>query len=160
MGTLLSCWRHGVFSPQRRTTTRSTTTMASLLTTSSALRLAATARTVPRLAACRFMSVVTLSDEGAVEKFRMVNHKSILYFTATWCPPCKAIGPVYAELAKKYPDVAFGKVDVDDNQDAALDFEISAVPTFVAFDGETATEKFSGADPAQLEKSIQALIAK
>lgn len=132
--------------------------MASLLTASSALRLVATAsRTRARLAACRHMSVITLSDEKAIDKFRMVNHKSVLYFTATWCPPCKAIAPVYEELSKKYPDVAFGKVDVDENSDATLEFEVKAVPTFVLFDGEDMKEKFSGADATLLEKYVQEL---
>jgi len=102
----------------------------------------------------RSFAVVNLSDESAVEKFRNINSKSVLYFTASWCPPCKAIAPVYEELSKKYEGVSFGKVDVDDNSDAALDFEISAVPTFVLFDGEHAIEKFAGADPAKLEEKI------
>ena len=50
--------------------------------------------------------------------------------------------------------MAFGKVDVDDNSDAALDFEIAAVPTFVLFDGEKAIDKFSGADPTKLEEKV------
>jgi thioredoxin 1 len=103
------------------------------------------------------MSVITLLDEKAIEKFRLVNHKSVLYFTATWCPPCKAIAPIYEQLSEKYPSVAFGKVDVDDNSDAALDFDVSAVPTFVFFDGEEMKEKFSGADANLLEKYVQDL---
>jgi thioredoxin 1 len=67
------------------------------------------------------------------------------------------IKPVYEELATKYTDVAFGKIDVDDNSDAALEFEISAVPTFVLFDGEDVLERFSGADPNQLENLIKDL---
>jgi thioredoxin 1 len=106
----------------------------------------------------RFMSsVITLSDLEATEKFRALNGKSILYFTATWCPPCKAIKPVYEEMATKYPSVAFGKVDVDDNSDAALEFEIKAVPTFVLFDGEDPVERFSGADPKKLESLVKTL---
>ena len=128
------------------------------------------------------MSVINLSDLEATEKFRQLNHKSILYFTAVWCkkkepislsscrrrstfcftlpppgPPCKAIKPVYEELAGKYSDVAFGKVDVDENADAAIEFEISAVPTFVLFDGEDAVQRFSGADPNKLESLIKDL---
>ena len=80
------------------------------------------------------------------------SHLSII--SNSWCPPCKAIAPVYEELSKKYEGVAFGKVDVDDNSDAALDFEISAVPTFVLFDGEHAIEKFVGADAAKLEEKV------
>mmetsp|Transcript_38640 Transcript_38640/g.78809 ORF Transcript_38640/g.78809 Transcript_38640/m.78809 type:complete len:140 (-) Transcript_38640:368-787(-) len=102
----------------------------------------------------RSMSVVTLSDESAVEKFRMINSKSILYFTATWCPPCKAIGPIYDEMSDRYPHIAFGKVDVDENSDAALDFEVNAVPTFVLFEGENAVSKFSGADPDKLAHHV------
>ena len=131
--------------------------MASILSTSSALRLAAASRATVRAALCRYMSVTTLSDAEAVEKFRMLNHKSILYFTATWCPPCKIISPVYEDLSKKYTDVAFGKVDVDENSDAALDFEVSAVPTFVLFENEHATEKWSGADEEKLRKHVEYL---
>lgn len=106
------------------------------------------------------MSVTILSDDDAVGKFRTINDKSILYFTASWCPPCKAIAPVYKELAEKYPDVAFGKVDIDDNQDSAMEFQISAVPTFVFSEKDEIFNKFSGADKAQLETFIQDLSAK
>jgi len=73
----------------------------------------------------RSISVFTLSDESAIEKFKTMNDKSILYFTATWCPPCKAIKPVYEKLAKEYPEVAFGKIDIDDNQETAAEVEVS-----------------------------------
>ena len=76
------------------------------------------------------------------------------------CPPCKVIKPVYEQLATKYKDVAFGKIDVDDNSDAALEFQISVVPTFVLFDGESMVDRFSGADPNKLESLIQQLDAK
>lgn len=76
-----------------------------------------------------------------------------MYFTAVWCPPCKAIKPVYEEMSKKYEGVSFGKIDVDENSDAAQEFQISAVPTFIFSNGE----RFSGADPNQLETLIKAL---
>jgi len=105
------------------------------------------------------MSVITLSDDKSVEKFRVINSKSILYFTATWCPPCKAIKPVYESLSKDHPEVAFGKIDVDDNPDAALDFQIRSVPTFLFFNRDEVISKFSGADRSQLEEQIIALKA-
>lgn len=103
------------------------------------------------------MSVISLSDADAVDKFRTINEKSVMYFTASWCPPCKMISPVYDELSKKYPKVAFGKIDVDENQDAAMEFQISAVPTFVFSKGAEATNKLAGADKVQLEKLVQEL---
>ena len=105
----------------------------------------------------RWMSIIHLSDTDAVDKFRTINERSVMYFTASWCPPCKMISPVYDELSKKYPNVAFGKIDVDENQDAAMEFQISAVPTFIFSKGATASNKFSGADKAQLEKLVQEL---
>lgn len=67
------------------------------------------------------------------------------------------ISPIYDELSTKYPDVAFGKVDVDDNQDAAMEFQITAVPTFIFSREEEIVNKFSGADKGQLEKLVQDL---
>ena len=43
---------------------------------------------------------------------------------------------------------------MDENSDAAVEFEINAVPTFVFFDGERAVEKMTGADAKQLEKLV------
>lgn len=57
-------------------------------------------------------------------------------------------------MAGKYPDVAFGKVDIDDNSDAAMEFDIKAVPTFVFFDGEEPIQRFSGADQNMLENMV------
>mmetsp|Transcript_15927 Transcript_15927/g.36729 ORF Transcript_15927/g.36729 Transcript_15927/m.36729 type:complete len:137 (-) Transcript_15927:325-735(-) len=103
----------------------------------------------------RWMSaVVNLSDLDAVTKFRNINSKSVVYLTATWCPPCKMISPIYDELSKDdaFHQVAFGKVDVDENQEAAIKFEVSAVPTFVfSNNGTDVVNKFSGADKEQLK---------
>jgi thioredoxin 1 len=68
------------------------------------------------------------------------------------------IKPMYEELAKQYESqITFGKVDVDENQEAAMTFDVQAVPTFVLFDGESAVERFSGADAARLQKLLKDL---
>ena len=69
----------------------------------------------------------------------------------------KMIKPVYDEMSTKYTDVAFGKVDVDDNADAAMEFEIQAVPTFVLFQGDQPCERFAGADANKLESLVNDL---
>lgn len=56
--------------------------------------------------------------------------KSVLYFTAKWCPPCRRIGPFFAELSEDTPNVTFGKVDIDDNPDATSMANVMSVPTF------------------------------
>ena len=52
------------------------------------------------------------------------------------------------------------QLDVDENQDSAADHQISAVPTFIFFDGDQIVNRFSGADPNQLESLIQDLQAR
>jgi thioredoxin 1 len=52
-------------------------------------------------------------------------------FWATWCGPCKAFGPVYENASEANPDIVFGKVDIDQNQELASAAEIQAVPTLM-----------------------------
>ena len=105
--------------------------------------------------------VTTLSDLDAVEKFTQLNSKCVLYYTATWCGPCKAIKPVYEQFAKYYGDkIALGKVDVDDNAEAAAVAAVSAVPTFVAFHNNESVAQFAGADQTKLGQMLTALSEK
>lgn len=64
---------------------------------------------------------------------RVLREKSVVYFTATWCPPCRRIGPFLAELSEETEGVAFGKVDIDDNKEAADMAGIKSIPTFKFF---------------------------
>ncbi|GAA1859591.1 thioredoxin [Brevibacterium marinum] len=57
----------------------------------------------------------------------------LLDFWADWCGPCKQFAPVYEEASEQYPDVAFGKVDTEAQQEIAGLFSISSIPTLVAF---------------------------
>lgn len=88
---------------------------------------------------------------------KMANLCFILPNLYVRCPPCKVIKPIYENLSKEHTEVAFGLVDVDENSDAALEFEISAVPTFVFFKGQTAVDKMPGADATKLEKLVKDL---
>lgn len=67
------------------------------------------------------------------------------------------IKPIYENMSKDYDDIAFGKIDVDENEDAAVKFEISAVPTFVLFHGEESVHRFSGADANKLQELVKEL---
>jgi thioredoxin 1 len=57
----------------------------------------------------------------------------ILDFWAEWCGPCKAYGPVYERVSEDFPDVVFGKIDTEDQQQLAGMFGIRSIPTTIVF---------------------------
>ncbi len=52
---------------------------------------------------------------------------------AAWCPPCRAMSPVLAELAAERPDIAFVALDADSNPQTAVGHGILSMPTFLVF---------------------------
>ncbi|KAL0441168.1 UNVERIFIED_CONTAM: TPR repeat-containing thioredoxin TDX [Sesamum radiatum] len=79
---------------------------------------------------------------------------ALIYFTATWCGPCRFISPVFSSLAGKYPKVVFLKVDIDGARDAAAEWNISSVPSFFFVKNGREVDKMVGADKSTLEKKI------
>ena len=50
---------------------------------------------------------------------------------APWCGPCRVFGPTYEKVADKHPDITFGKVNTEDQQDLAGAFDIRSIPTLM-----------------------------
>ena len=59
------------------------------------------------------------------------NNLVFVEFWATWCGPCRAFGPTFEAASEENPDIVFGKVDIDANQDLASAAGIQAVPTLM-----------------------------
>ncbi|KAJ7192225.1 hypothetical protein O6H91_Y521500 [Diphasiastrum complanatum] len=78
----------------------------------------------------------------------------VVDFTATWCGPCKTMSPIFAELSKKYPNVFFLKVDVDQHPDITNQWGVSAMPTFVFILDGKAIDKVVGANKKELEAKV------
>nr|AFZ78678.1 thioredoxin-like protein [Coptotermes formosanus] len=78
----------------------------------------------------------------------------VIDFFAQWCGPCKVIAPRIEELAAEYPDVVFLKVDVDECEDIAADYEITAMPTFVFIKNKQKVDAFSGANADMVKQYI------
>ena len=73
--------------------------------------------------------------------------KTMKYFSATWCGPCKVFKPVMTEIAGEGNGVQF--IDVDEQQDIAQRYGIRSVPTVVIEDNGVEVDRFVGALPKQ-----------
>ncbi|MBK7584983.1 MAG: thioredoxin family protein [Myxococcales bacterium] len=67
--------------------------------------------------------------EATVEKPGIV----FIDWWASWCGPCRAFAPIYDRLAAKHPDIVWGKIDTDAEQQLAGGFNVRSIPTLMVF---------------------------
>ena len=69
-------------------------------------------------------------------------------FWASWCGPCRMLGPVISELAEEYEGkVKVGKVNVDEEEELAMEYNIQSIPTVLLFKGGEVVEQSLGFKP-------------
>jgi len=85
------------------------------------------------------------------------NKKVVIDFYATWCGPCARVTPIIDELAEKYEDIKFLKVNVDQADEIAEGFEIGSLPTFVYLNLGNIVHRIEGADLNNILRSIEKL---
>ena len=83
----------------------------------------------------------------------------VVDFSASWCGPCKMIGPLYDQLSldRKHKNILFVKVDIDQNPDIAARYQIKSMPTFVFMKNRREIDRFSGADILKVKDYIRRL---
>jgi thioredoxin 1 len=82
--------------------------------------------------------------------------KTILYFTADWCHPCKKVRPIVDELNREQTKVKFQIIDVDDEMEMARMWNVSSIPTFIVITHGTEKHRVTG---AQTREQLEALIS-
>ena len=101
--------------------------------------------------------IINLENELNLKQILDSNPQKVLclYFTATWCGPCKVIAPTVENLNKQYEnDILFIKVDVDTYEDLTEECEVTAMPTFLIYKEKTQIDKMTGSDSKNLEMKI------
>lgn len=68
-------------------------------------------------------------------------------FWAAWCGPCKMISQVLEELSNEVNSVRFVKIDVDENENLANEYQISSIPTLILFKNGTIVDTLIGFTP-------------
>ena len=106
------------------------------------------------------MATINLTKDTFEET--VLNNDTVLVdFWAEWCGPCRAFAPVYEKLSEEHPDIVFGKVDTEAEQELAGQFQIRSIPTLMAFRDKIGVFSQPGALPedvlADLISQINAL---
>ena len=92
------------------------------------------------------MSVVKINKENYNEVVN-VEKKVLIDFYADWCGPCRMLSPIVDEIASERDDVVVAKVNVDDEQELALQFGVISIPTLVVMKDGKVVNQASGARP-------------
>ena len=100
--------------------------------------------------ACHTLEVWNEKVKDANESKKLI----VIDFTASWCPPCRFIAPVFAEMAKKFTNVVFFKIDVDELQAVAQEFKVEAMPTFVFMKEGNIIDRVVGAAKDEINEKL------
>src|SRR4051794_18986757 len=93
------------------------------------------------------MTVTHVTDDSFQADVLEAEQPVLVDFTAAWCPPCRVMKPVLAELAAERADLRIVHVDVDTQQQVAARYDVLSMPTFVLFRGGEPVLRLVGSRP-------------
>lgn len=102
------------------------------------------------------MVEIKLTEKNFEEEVLKEEKLVLVDFWATWCGPCKMLAPVLAEFAEEHKDkLKVGKVNVDEQRDLAIKYNITSIPTLILFkNGEIINISVGFHSKAELEEIV------
>ncbi len=93
------------------------------------------------------MSVIHVTKETFEKEVLQSEKPVLLDFWASWCGPCRMVGPILDEIAAQRPDIKVCKVNVDEENQLAAQYGIMSIPTLMVFKNGEKTNQALGALP-------------
>jgi thioredoxin 1 len=106
-------------------------------------------------------NLITVGDRNFEEKILKASLPMLVDFGAEWCPPCRALEPIYHQLSHDYANrLGFAEMDIDANPATYARFGIRGAPTLIMFKDGREIERIVGPNPRQLKNTLDRLLAK
>ena len=105
-------------------------------------------------------NVLEITDATYKTEIETASTLLVIDMWAPWCGPCRMVGPIVEQLADEFAGrIRVGKLDVDDNQNAAAEFGVQSIPTILFFSGGKEVDRVVGAQGKEMLKSkIESLL--
>lgn len=93
------------------------------------------------------MSAINISKDNFTNEVIRSDRPVLLDFWASWCGPCRMVGPILEEIAQERSDIKVGKVNVDEQPELARQFGVMSIPTMVVMKDGKIVNQAMGAKP-------------
>lgn len=102
------------------------------------------------------MSVLKITSENFESEVINSKEPVMIDFFANWCGPCKMMSPVIDEIAEELQNIKVGKINVDENQNLAMKYNVMSIPTIVIIKDGKEIKRFVGVqDKENLIKDLK-----